>query len=100
LRSSPRLLSIASCCLLDFANWILLKKKHNERRIEIRPDLDELVVSEPAKPTVAVVKSGASVRYMTAFVVSLAKRERKSLHTRIKKLDLEQSIIDGLRLSD
>jgi hypothetical protein len=29
-----------------------------------------------------------------------AERERKSLHARIEKLDLELSISDGLRLSD
>jgi hypothetical protein len=54
----------------------------------------------PSTYRVWPVTVGASVRYMTAFVISLAERERKSLHARIEKLDLELSIVDGLRLSD
>jgi hypothetical protein len=43
-------------------NWVLFEEASHESRIEISPDLDDLAVSEPANPAVAVIKPEAILR--------------------------------------
>jgi hypothetical protein len=51
--------SIKSSRRFWLGNWILFEEASHESGVEIRADLDNLSIAEPAKPAVAVIESEA-----------------------------------------